>query len=251
MSILAYSNIFLDPRGTSVVYADTGGTASVAQPLDNMSKMQLPIFAQFNSAAAEFTATLPAQKTARVFALLGHTLPGDAEVTFSAGGVPLGTVTVKNYPGLARHAILVLDEPVQVTELAVSITGGGSGFTIGALWASDGFTKSFALDGFGYDFESLSSVSWAGAAGYVSPRESQTLPTFKFTPLTRAEAIGPDAPNVRSVFRCVSEHKCVLVIPYNRDLSTAVYGLIESTSGPTTIPNAPTWRASATVREMR
>lgn len=251
MSRLAHDNIFLDPRGTTVVYTDQGATFDSDQPLLNLSKMQLPLFAQFTGATAELDADAGASYTVDTLALLGHTLENGMEVEFLDGMTSLGTATVTNYRGLAQNVILVLDTPVSLQTLTISITGGTGGvdYRIGALWASGSLDCCISPDGFGAGVESLSQVSWADATPYSDERASQGVPTFKFTPMPRAAAIGPAYPNVNAIFREIGTHAPVIVIPYIDTPALATYGLTESTTGPTETINK-LWRAGMTIRQQ-
>lgn len=251
MSLLAYSNIFLDPVGNTVSYDDTGATFAASPPISNLSKMQLNMFAYFTGETAAFDADAGAEHSVTVLALLGHTLASGMEVEFLNGAVSLGTVTVANYQGLPQNAILVLSAPVTLQALSVSITGGTAGvdYRLGALWASGGFNRCITPDGFGYGVASLSRHAWAGGVGYSSRRASQDVPRFSFTPLNDAGAIGPAYPNVRAIWREIGTHAPVLLIPFEDELAHSVYGLPGELTGPSRTANKR-WRAGLTIRQQ-
>ncbi|WP_339617192.1 hypothetical protein [uncultured Gilvimarinus sp.] len=253
MSRLAYNNIFLDPTYSTVVFTDEGATFTAAQPLSNLAKMQLPDYAQFTGETAELDADAGAEYAVDVLALLGHTLTDGMQVEFLDGATSLGTVTVANYRGLAQNVILLLDTPVTLQTLTVSITGGTSeaAYKIGAVWASESYKKCFAKADYGRNTASLSNVAWASATAYVDARESQGAQNFRFTPLARADAIGPAYPNAEAVLREINESRVVLAIPYNADPAQSIYGIVESTAGPKVDAVSDRWRASVSVTEQR
>lgn len=253
MSRLAYNNIFIDSLYETVSITDTGATFNPAQPLSNLAKPELPQFAQFTGTAGTLEADAGAEHSVDVLALLGHTLADGMQVEFLDGATSLGSVTVANYRGKPQHAILLLNTPVTLQTLTVSITGGvaETSYTIGALWASESVNWCFAKADYGRNHKSLSNVSWATATAYVDPRQSQAAQNFRFTPLSRAKAIGPAYPNADAVFREIEQNRIVLAIPYNDDRAQSVYGIVESTSGPKVNPASDRWRASVAVTETR
>lgn len=252
MSRIAYNNIFLDPRAATVQYTDVGGSFSVAQPLPNLSKMQLPTFAQFTGATAELDADAGASHSVDVLALVGHTLTTGMQVEFLDGATSLGTVTVANYEGLPQDAILILDSPVSLQTLTVSITGGSIGvnYRIGALWASPSFEVVFENSDFDMGATSLSLVSYAQATGYTAERPSYDAMKVTFPKLTKAEAIGPSWPNLQAIFRTTGKHKPVIFIPIEAELAHSRYCLIEEFNGPR-VRSGLIWTANAVAREQR
>lgn len=264
-SLVAYSNRFNDTRAAKTVFTDVGGDFSSSQPLDNMAKKQLPIFAQFTGASCELevqavedsdqSSPTPESFDAEVFAVLGHTLDNGMEVEFLDGSTSLGTVTVANYQGLQQHAILVLDSSVSIDTLTVSITGGESdgSYRIGAVWAGPAFRVGFGIEDFSINPTSLSDLEWADATGYTNERESQQIVSVRFPYMTRAKAYGPEWPHWNAITLTIGRHSPVLVIPDTAELGNVVYGLIE-TFAPTKAlptPNASGWRGGLDVTETR
>lgn len=255
-SLVAYNNAFLDPRGAAVDYTDVGGTFSNVQPLSNLSKPQLGAFAEFVGATCEFDADAGAAFEADVFALLGHTLEDGMEVEFiDESGSPssLGTVTVQNYRGLPQHAILILDAPVSLQTLTVSVTGGTAlqDYTIGALWASPSFREEILSAGYDYSMENLSIQSWALNSGYAANRPTYESPRFEWPLLSEEAARGPAWPNARAILREIGGHSEVICIPSIADPTSCTYGLITQPIGPVChAGNKNIWRAGATIREQ-
>lgn len=252
MSRIAYNNIFLDARATTVQYTDAGGSFSAAQPLSNLSKMQLPVFAQFAGATAELDADAGASHSVDVLALLGHTLADGMEVEFLNGATSLGTVKVANYEGLPQDAILILDETVNLQTLTVSITGGsiGTNYRIGALWASPSFEIYFENSDFDTGTTSLSLTSYAQATGYTAERPSYDAMKVTFPNLKKSEAIGPAWPNLQAIFRTTGKHRPVIFIPIETELAHSRYCLIEEFNGPR-VRSGLIWTANAVAREQR
>lgn len=252
MSRIAYNNIFLDPRATTVVYTDVGASFDANQPLSNLSKMQLPTFAQFTGATARFTANSGASYSVDVLALVGHTLTTGMEVEFLNGMTSLGTVTVANYEGFPQDVILILDEPVNLQTLTVSITGGaiGTNYRIGALWASPSFEVVFENSDFDMGATSLSLTSYAQATGYTAERPSYDAMKVTFPSLKKSEAIGPAWPNLQAIFRTSGKHKPVIFIPIEGELAHSRYCLIEEFNGPR-VRSGLIWTANAVAREQR
>ena len=156
-AVFAYNNRFHATATKPVVFADVGSTFSAAQPLANMGRMQLPIFAEFTGALAEFTAEAilagsdPASAqtfSADTFGILGlQNFPDDTSIEFLNGATSLGTVTYSPAPIGGQHAILVLDAAVSLDTLTVDITAAGTGAKrIGAVWASLSNRTSPALE---------------------------------------------------------------------------------------------------------
>lgn len=264
-SLVAYGNRFNDTRSATTVVTDTGGSFSASQPLENMLKKQLPLFAQFSGPSSEFDVeavvdssdSAPTAETfsADVFAVLGHTLTDGMEVEFLDGSSSLGTVTVANYQGYAQHAILVLDSAVTVSELTVSITGGGSGddYRIGAVWAGPSFRVGFGVEDFTIEPRSLSGQSFAGATGYANQRESQQVVSVRFPYMTRSKAYGPEWPNWNAITLTVGRHSPVLIIPDTTELGNTVYGLVDTFANTRALPTpkASGWRGGINVVETR
>lgn len=252
MGLLAYNNIFLDPRYATVVYTDQGATFDSDYPLSNLSKMQLPTFAQFTGATCDLDADAGASYSVKVLALLGHTLTSGMEVEFLNGMSSLGTVTVANYEGAAQNAILVLDSPVSLQTLTIQVTGGSGGtdYRIGALWASPALSLDIESRDFGFGTASLSTAGYADGTGYTKAMESYDNPSLSFTVMSESQAIGPAYPNLKAIFRQSGLHRPVISIPLESELAFSTYGLMSDMSGPS-IREGQLWKASATIREQR
>lgn len=251
MTLLAYNNAFLDQVGDTVEYTDSGGTFSLSPPIKNMSKMQVPQFAQFTE-SADFDVTTGDGVTVRVLGLMSHTLTNGMTVEFFGDAVSLGTVAVANYRGMTQNAILVLDEPATFTTLTVEITGGAADtqYRIGALWASPAFEADVEGPEFGYDTTSLSIQNYASATGYASRRDSYDSPTLSYPVLKTADAVGPAYPNLKAILTEVGKHAPVISIPMPDELAFSTYGLIEDSTGPS-IRSGRLWRATLTIREQK
>lgn len=264
-SLVAYNNRFNDSDASTVVFNDVGGDFSSAQPLENMAKKQLPLFAEFDGPSCELdiqavldsSESAPTAETfsADVFALLGHTLTDGMEVEFLDGSSSLGTVTVANYTGLAQHAVLVLDSAVSLDTLTVSVTGGGSGesYRIGSVWAGPSFRVGFGIEDFSIDMRSLSDQAWSSATGYTNERDSQQAVSVRFPHMTRAKARGPSWPNWQAITSTTGKHSPILIVPDTTELAHTVYGLVESFA-PTRLlpmPQASGWRGGVNVLEMK
>lgn len=264
-SLVAYNNRFNDTRAATTVVTDTGGSFSASQPLENMLKKQLPLFAQFSGPSAEFDVeavvdssdSAPTAETfsADVFAVLGHTLTDGMEVEFLDGSSSLGTVTVANYQGYAQHAILVLDSAVTISELTVSITGGSSGddYRIGAVWAGPSFRVGFGLEDFAIDPRSLSLQDWAQATAYTNEQDSQQAVSVRFPYMSKADAWGPTWPNWNAITLTTGRHSSMILIPDTSELTTAVYGVVEAFAQTRTLPmpQASGWRGGVDLVEMK
>ena len=250
-SLVAHSNRLFG----RVSFDDTGASFSV-QPMSNMSETQLPLFAQFTGATAEFDVTAldsaedPETFSADVFGVLGHTLDDGAVVEFLDGSTSLGSVTVANNQGLPQHAILVLDSPVSLDTLTVKITNADGG-RIGAVWASPSFRTKFSIDDFGFDANSLSDLEWASATGWANRRASQDTVRVTFPWMSKAEAIGPAWPNWRAIARIIGIHSPVIVMPDNAEMGYSLYGRVESfpSTQPQPTPMASHWRGGVNVIE--
>lgn len=251
MTLLAHDNMFLDPVGGTVTYTDTGATFSASPPIENMSKMQVPRFAQFTE-TADFDVTTGSPVTVKVLGLMSHTLTDGMVVEFFNGATSLGSVTVANYRGVTQNAILVLGSEETFTTLTVEITGGAPGtqYRIGALWASPAFEASVESSDFGFDTTSLSVQNYASATGYTARRDSYDAPTLSYTALSRAKAIGPEYPNLKSIISESGMHAPVLAIPIETELAYSTYGLIEDATGPG-VRSGDLWRATLTIREQK
>ena len=259
-SLVAYSNRLFG----QVDFTDTDDTFDASQPLENMKRKQLPLFAQFEQ-ACEFDVQAVEDESdsaptgenfdADVFALLGHTLDDGMTVEFLDGTSSLGTVTVANYEGLPRYVILALDSTVNLDTVTVKVSGGDSGtdYRIGAVWASQSFRAGFGQADHAITTTSLSYAEFAAATGYSSERESYDLVSVRFPHLTKAEAIGPAWPNWNAISRLAGRHEPVIVIPDTDELAYSRYGLVEAFT-PARInpsPKAKSWRGGLDLREMR
>jgi hypothetical protein len=250
-SLFAYSNVFLDQTNDVVTYTDIGATFSASPPIGNLSKMQIPQFAEFTE-TADFDAETGSTETARVFALIGHTLTDGMVVDFLADDVSIGTVTVANYTGYQNNAILVLSANTSFDKLSVEITGGvaATTYNIGVLWASPAFEQSIESTDFGFGVTSLSQVSYAQATGYAAQRDSYGNQKFSWTAMTRADAVGPTYPNAMAIMSESGNHAPVLAIPISTELAYSIYGLIDDMMGPE-VRSGDLWRASVTIRQQR
>ena len=239
MSLVAYNNRFNDSRAAKTVFTDVGASFSASQPLENMAKKQLPLFAQFDvdcefdvEAVVDSDDSAPTLETfsADVFALLGHTLDDGMEVEFLNGSNSLGTVTVANYQGLPQHVILAIDSAVTMDTLTVKVTGGesGSSYRIGSVWAGPSFRTAFGLSDFSIETRSLSDQAWAAATGYSNERESQRLVSVRFPYMTKAEAKGPSWPNWEAITMSQGRHSPMIVIPDTNEMAFSVYGLVDT-----------------------
>lgn len=263
-SLVAYNNRFNDTRAARTVLADVGTTFSSDQPLDNLTRKQLSLFAQFTEnceldiQAVEDSSAEPVVAdsfSADVFAVLGHTLADGMEVEFLDGATSLGSVTVANYIGVAQHAILVLDSAVSLDTLTVKVTGGTAGvsYRIGAVWAGPSFRTGFGMEDFTIDPRSLSQQSFAAATGYTNEQPSQQMISARFPGMTRANAIGPAWPNWKAIAITTGLHEPLMLIPDTSDLAHSVYGLVEAfvPARPHPSPGASLWRGGVDVIETK
>ena len=192
-SVFAYNNRFHVTAQKPVTFTATAGSFNAAQPMANLGRMQLPLFVEFTGADAEFTAAAilagsdPASAetfSADTFAIAGlQNFPDDTEIEFLNGVTSLGTVTYTPAPIGGQHAILVLDTPVSLDTLTVSITASGTGVKrIGAAWASlsnrtsPGLEMAFNPQDTGSVSSSQGGTDWAfgGASRIQTPIRMRT-----------------------------------------------------------------------------
>ena len=255
-AVLAYANQI---RAADLT---TGtGTWDPARPLDNLELPQLPVpyvLATPDAGALSITWAPAAATTVDVLAVLGHTLPAGAVVTFTDEEAnQLAQVTWN--PGanddLAPNVVVVLASPAEVESITVTITSAGSApVRLAGLWASVSF-RACSERGWGFAPDDFSLFDQVDATRWVNPRTVANGTTGAFPDLTEDQAIGSaGSVNLRAVFRQLGTSRPALWVPRAESQASInrshVYGFFE-TPGRTQQRGGPWWRADFSIREMR
>ena len=234
MSIFAYNNRALK----SGQFTGTVGAWATTPAIENMATAQVPTpHARVTPDAGAIAFTYEAQDsggdpenmTVDVLALIAHTLPDSAVVTFLDGATELAQVTYivganKAAPGFV---VAVLSAPVTLDTITVSIASAGSEpVRIGTFWASGSFRHMINPDDYSdvpSAFDRLSSVD-----AVVWPNRRARIETIsaEFYDLSEPKAIGPSAENWRDITRQVGYSEPVLFMPAERLVTEVHYGLI-------------------------
>jgi len=211
--MIGYANMAL---GKSII--ETTGTFDGSQFLGTMQSPTPHM--EVTPTAGEIEFSLAESGSIQLLALLGHTLPDDAVVTFSDGTSELVQITVTS--GRPHHIIARLDQSVAVSDVTINITNAGSSTVrIAGLWASAAFVPAhgIGLDGYAVTPESFSRVVYATATPWVS--EQSTVDRVSVSlPLLTAE----ERHVWREIARAQGTHAPYLVVP-SIDLRESVYGL--------------------------
>jgi hypothetical protein len=259
-SLLAYDNRAL---GNGAFTAGTG-TWSSSPAIDNLGNMQPQRYAEVTPASGDFDLTFQAQDSGGspenfspdVFALIGHTLPDSAVVTFKDGTTTLGSVTVSNAANRAQNAIVVTDSTANFDTLTVEVSSAGSSAVrLGCLWASESFRpdRGFSLTGYGLTPDTLAQWTRIDSSIWPVSRQVVNRVTFQTNVLTRSEYSGPSMPNWLGITALVGRSSPVILIPDDTNLHESTYGLFEAfaQARPERMPQASGWRAGGDVLEMR
>lgn len=238
----------------------TVSTGTSQRPLENLQIPQVPVpygLILPDSGNIEFTWAPDSPVSVEVLALLSHTLPQSAVVTFSDG---TGQVAQQawNKPDnrdYANNLISVLPDQDTVSEIIVSISGAGSEpVRIGGLWASPALRFLASREAaFGYDSASL--AGQVDLTRWTNRRGTGVSIPVTAEPLTNDEAWGKDGgPNFSQVFEQSGTSQPVLLIRRTNDQAwinrTSVYGFLGTDSAVRHLENQMN-QATFTVTEMR
>lgn len=246
MGFVAYDNRL---AGTGV-WTDTAGTFVSDPPIDNLGTPQVPSpHAEFEGDTGEFS--FAAQDnggsadnfTVRLLALLGHTLPDGASVTFKdESDAILDAHTVARFKTRPNNLILLLDADETIHTLKCEISGAGTG-THRIASAFAGPAKVYGQSaGTGYRNQSDASVVRIGGTDwpFVGTRR-RGLPVQATG--TRGEVLGVNFDGTEysgtdwvTLLETAGQYGQVIVAPSSKTQKTidalAIYGLLDSVGEP-------------------
>lgn len=259
-SLIAYDNRAL---GNGAFTAGTGTWAS-SPSIDNLGTLQPQVYAQVSPSNGNFDFTFQAQDASGsaetfspdVFALLGHTLPDNAVVSFKDGASTLGAVTVSNAANRPQNAIVVTSSTASFNTLTVTVSSAGSSAVrIGGLWASESFRPGNQFDPRSYSVTPETLATWTRIDSTIWPNSRAVVNrvSFQMPYLTRAEYSGPDMPNWVGISTVSGRHNPVILIPDSDNLHEAHYGVFDTFMGATIepAPQEAFWRAGGDVLEVK
>lgn len=241
MSLIAHKNHVLYGGSVSI----TTGTVSV--DLDNLLTMQTPSpYTEItpNGGAIEFSWVPDSSVDASTFALMGHTLPDGADISFSAGGASLSSESWSATDGRPNNHYVALDSDESFSTLDVSITSAGSDpVRIAGLWLGKALKPSIGLILSGFTPDSLSDVTRASATAWTNERASRERVPVRLS-LTKDEFR-----QWRAIARSTGNHAPLIYIPDESQMSDSVYGTVDS-FGPIDPISNHLWEASFDLMEM-
>lgn len=240
MGFVAYNNR-LTGAGT---WTDTGASFAADPPLANLGTIQVPSpHAEFTGDTAAFEFAAGADFTVRVLALLGHTLPDGAIVTFSdEADVQIASHTVARFKTRPNNVILLLGADETISTIKVSISGAGTGtHRIAAMFA--GPAKVFdQTAGFAYSDQSDGQVIRIGGTDwpFIGTRR-RGIPVQAIG--TRGEVLGINRDGTEytgtdwvTMLETAGQFGQVIVSPSAISQKTidalAIYGLLDSPGEP-------------------
>ena len=227
MAIFAYKNRAFDGGE----FTGTVGAWAVTPSIANMGMMQVPTpHARVTPDTGAFAFTFNDDgMTVDVLALIAHTLPEGAVVTFLDGATELAQVTYSEGANLAAPAFVtaVLGSPVTLDTITVSVTSAGSEpVRIGAFWASGSFRHMVNPDDYSDVPSAFDRLSNVDAVVWPNRRARIETISSEFYDLSEAKARGPGSVNWRDITRQVGYSEPVLFIPAERMATEVHYGLI-------------------------
>jgi hypothetical protein len=257
--LIAYDNRAL---GHGAFTAGTGSWES-SPSIDNLGNMQPQRYAEVTPSGGAFDFTFESQDSAGaaenqspdVYALLGHTLPDSAVVTFKDGATTIGQVTVDNPENQPQNAILVASSATTLDTLTVEVASAGSDkVRLGGLWTSASFrpTNGLSLQNYSKMAETLSTWTRIDTTIWANSRGVVHRASFEWPMLTRSEANGPDMPNWTGITILSGRHNPVILIPDSDNLHESTYGLFDTflETRPAAVPLAARWVGGASILEM-
>lgn len=266
MAFLAYSNRMLG-AGT---FADTGSAYATSPPISNLGKPQTPSpHAEFTGASAEFSfqaldgAGSPETFSFQCLALIGHTLPDSAVITWKRGSddSTIATQTWARFKNRPMNSIILLNSAITDEHtIKCAITSAGSGTKrIAAAWA-----------GPVWSFQQIADFAWTNSSDAEITRISGTDWAWADTrrrgvPVTaigtRGEIIGLNADGTeysgndaetvlheagvyQPVILCLSDTSAT------RIAATTIYGALDDAGTPEQV-SGDVYRVSFSVTESR
>lgn len=257
MGILAYSN-----KAIGATITDLGSAFSTNPPISNMGTRQVPSpYAEFTGTSASFTVVSSTAEDVRVLALLSHTLPESAVITWkTTGGTTITSDTWNAYKNRPANSYAVLSAAQSLSGIRCDITGANSGTNrIGGVW----FSK-------GWEFEQTAGFRWQPQSSARITRIDGTDWTTdgvrrRGIPITaigtRGEIIGVgkdgtiySGDDAETVLSTAGLYGPVIAIPsianQNTIDATAIYGALDSPGSPEHI-EGDVFRVSFRVLESR
>jgi len=240
MGFLAYDN-----RVTSDgTWTDNGASFAADPPIENLGTIQTPSpHAEFDGDTASFQFAAGSAFTVRLLALIGHTLPDGATVTWKdESDVTIGSQTIARFKNRPQNSYVLLSAEDSISTIKCAISGAGSGtHRIASVFAGPAITFGQAA-GFGYRNQSQGSITRISGTDWPFVDVRRRGIPIQWTG-QQGEIIGVNrdgteyaGDDAETILQTVGQYGQVIVAPLSKTQAeidaTAIYGLMDSAGEP-------------------